>query len=94
MRYLLFIPILLVALAYPFSPAQAVTGEQARFDWNLGTPSVVDDTTTTCDNQSVARFDWSLGQPGVVYDSTATCTSGGGGGPTEPSADPGVYWFD
>lgn len=52
----------------------SVTGENARFDWSLGQPTITDDTTNTCNDTAVARFDWVLGQAAIVHDSTANCT--------------------
>lgn len=79
MRYAIFI---LVILSIPLG---AIALDSARFDWSLGTPSVVDDSTTSCNNQATVRYDWTLGVPDSVYDSTATCAGGGGGTPTVSS---------
>lgn len=70
MRYLLIIILLLIPINL-----FAVTGEDARFDWVLGQPAIVDDSTSACTDTAVARFDWVLGQPSVVFDATATCTA-------------------
>ena len=85
MRYLiiilLFIPIF----------SGAVTGEDVRFDWELGQPAVTDDPTSACANIAVARFDWVLGEPTVVFDATATCAAAA---PEVVTVDDtGIIWF-
>lgn len=50
---LLIIPLLLFA-AYI---------QAARFDWSLGTPTIVDDNDNTTNG---VRYDWSLGLPTIV----------------------------
>lgn len=88
MRYLL-LSILIFAPSFAF----AVSGYDSRFDFTVGQPGVVADTTDACTNQAVARFDFSVGQPGVVYDLTAVCTAEAP--PAAPTtADPGVYFFE
>ena len=74
MKYLI-ITILVISLFIISSKAEAVTGEQVRFDWSLGQSKVTVDVTNLCNNQAVARFDWVWGQPTIVYDATATCTA-------------------
>lgn len=71
---LILITIIIVSL-FLVSDAQAVTGEQIRFDWTWGQPTLTDDVTNLCNNQAVSRFDWVWGQPSIVYDVTATCTA-------------------
>ena len=73
MRIIRYILLSLLLLT-PFATF-AVTGENTRFDWSLGTPSIVDDSTSACNDTAVARFDWSLGQPTIVHDATANCTA-------------------
>ena len=73
MRYLSFIPVLLL-LILP-TEAVAITGDASRFDWTLGKPSVTADNTSTCNDTAQARFDWVLGQPAIVHDATANCTA-------------------
>ena len=77
MRIIRYTLLSLLALT-PFV-AFAVTGEDTRFDWSLGTPTIVDDSTSTCNDTAVARFDWSLGQPTIVHDATANCTAAAAG---------------
>lgn len=55
--------------------AMAITGDAHREDWSGGQPSVVDNSTTTCNNTATVRYDWSSGVPTEVIDSTATCAS-------------------
>ena len=86
MRYLLIIIIILI----PFNVG-AVTGEDVRWDWSLGEPTITDDPTNACSDTAVARFDWSLGQPTVVFDTTATCAAAPAA--AEDPADVGVIWF-
>jgi hypothetical protein len=76
MKLLLYI-ILSLLLLTPFI-ALAVTGENTRFDWSLGQPTIVDDSTSACTDTAVARFDWVLGQPAIVHDATANCTAAAG----------------
>ena len=89
---ILLITILIISFFLIGSKAQAVTGEQVRFDWTLGQPAITDDVTSVCTGTAVAMFDWSLGQPSIVYDATATCTA------ETPSAAEGMpqseFWFD
>lgn len=49
--------------------------DSARFDWSQGRPKVMDNPTSTCNNQATIRYSWSMGQPTPVFDATATCTS-------------------
>lgn len=74
MRIALIITIA-VSILFIGSKAEAVTGEQVRFDWSWGQPTLTDDVTNLCNNQAVSRFDWSWGRPTIVYDATATCTA-------------------
>ena len=53
----------------------AITGDNARFDFTQGQPTIVDDTTSTCNNQATVRYDFTSGEPRGVYDTTATCTA-------------------
>lgn len=73
MRYLI-ITILIISFFLTGSKANAVTGEQVRFDWTLGQPAITDDVTSACNDTAVARFDWVLGEPAITYDVTANCT--------------------
>lgn len=90
MRYLALIA-LCIPLIFPFK-AEAVTGDDSRFDWSLGQPVVTADNTTTCNDTAQARFDWSLGQPTIVHDTTANCTAAGGGGVTDYRQD--IFWYE
>ena len=85
MRYILIIILFLVPITL-----FAVTGEDVRFDWELGEPAVTLNATLACTDTAVARADWVLGEPTVVFDATATCTA-----VVAPAAvaDPGVIWF-
>jgi len=86
MKYLLLIIVFLL-------PAQAlaITGDAVRFDFSAGQPSIVDNTTSTCNNTATVMYAFSAGQPAQVFDSTATCTA------EEPAtggrADDGIIWF-
>lgn len=71
MRTLLIIPAILL-LALP-AQALAIAGQDTRFGFLLGTPSLTADATDECTNTAKARFDFVLGMPAVVYDATATC---------------------
>ena len=86
MKYLLLILILLLP-----APLLAITGNQTRFDWSLGQPTITDDATSACTDTAKARFDWVLGQPAIVHDATANCTAAvvAGGG-----ADEEIIWFE
>ena len=66
--------LILGLLGLPFM-AFAITGDSARFDFSNGQPTIVDDTTTTCNNTATIRYDFSNGQPTGVFDTTATCTT-------------------
>lgn len=87
MRYLLA----LVLLFAPFS-LDAAQLDASRFDWTLGTPSVVADNSTTCNNAATVRFDWILGQPATVHDNTATCTVAAPAAAGNAKDD--IFWFD
>ena len=84
MRYILIIVLFFVPITL-----FAVTGEDVRWDWELGEPAVTADATSVCTDTAVARFDWVLGEPTVVFDATANCTAI----VVVPIADPGVIWF-
>ena len=86
MKYLFIIALFLFPLTL-----FAVTGEDVRWDWSLGQPTITDDPTNACTDTAVARFDWVLGEPTVVFDATATCTAIVA--PTPAIADPGIIWF-
>lgn len=86
MRYLLLIAILIVP-----TQALAITGDSARFDFSAGQPTIVDDSSSTCNNQATIRYDFVSGQPAQVFDSSATCTAVGGATPATPSP---IIWFD
>ena len=66
--------LIILLLSFPLSLG-AVTGEDVRWDWELGEPAVTADATSACNDTAVARFDWVLGEPTVVFDATATCTA-------------------
>ena len=66
MRYLIAILILLGVVGV----ARAV-----RFDWTNGTPSVVEDITTSSTDDDT-RYDWTNGKPAVVLDGTFVAASG------------------
>ena len=70
MRYLLIIILFFIPLTL-----FAVTGEDVRWDWELGEPAITADATNACTDTAVARFDWVLGEPTIVFDATATCTA-------------------
>ncbi len=72
MKRLLYIFFIASLLFLPLQSG-AVTGEDVRWDWSLGEPSITDDPTSACDDTAVARFDWVLGEPSVVFDATANC---------------------
>jgi hypothetical protein len=72
--------------------ALAVTGDEARFDWSYGQPSIQADNTSTCNDTATARFEWSYGQPAILLDATANCTSAPGGGATSTVRDD--FWND
>ena len=74
MRTILISIITLISLLTPFF-AFAITVEDVRFDFTNGQPTVVDDSTSACNDTAVARFDFTNGQPTVVFDSTANCTT-------------------
>lgn len=71
---------LILAFILPF-PAFAVTGDAARFDFANGAPTIIDDTTSACNNQATIRYDFADGQIAQVFDTTATCTSATQNGP-------------
>ena len=71
---IILITILIASFFLISSTANAVTGEQVRFDWTLGQPAITDDVTSACNDTAVARFDWVLGEPAITYDVTANCT--------------------
>ncbi len=77
MKRVLFIGLLILC---PVSSALAITGDASRFAFSAGQPMIVDDTTSTCNNQATIRYDFTSRQPTGVFDSTATCASAGGGG--------------
>jgi len=77
MKYLLFLIIIL-------APLPLIALDAARFDWSWGNPAIVDDTSTTCNNQATVRYDWVWGEPVQVFDTTATCTAAAGGTPVTP----------
>lgn len=72
MRYLLF---LIAIFALTVLPVYAITGDNARFDFTNGQPTITDNTSSTCNNQAVVRYDFTNGQPTIVYDTTATCAA-------------------
>jgi len=86
MRYLL-----LLLFIVPFNIG-AVTGEDVRFDWELGQPTVTVDPTSACTDTAVARFDWVLGEPSVVFDATANCTAAAAD--EDEIIKQNVFWFD
>ena len=85
MRYLILF--LIPSLAF------AVTGENVRYDWSLGQPTITDNATSACNDTTVARFDWSLGQPSIVQDATANCTLAEVA-VTVVAPRPQIIWFD
>jgi len=85
MRYLFII----LLFAFPISLG-AVSGEDVRWDWELGEPAVTLDATNACTDTAVARPDWSLGEPTVVFDATATCTLV----VVTAEEDAGIMWFN
>lgn len=64
---------ILLIIAICFTPvfALALTGDAARFDFTNGQPTIVDDSSTACKNETNLRYDFTNGQPTAVYDSTA-----------------------
>lgn len=87
MKYLLIILPLFFLLP---SSAGAVTGGSARFDFTNGQPAVVDNQTSTCNNQTTVRYDFTLGTPSPVFDTTATCTAAA----ETQIVKQDVFWFD
>lgn len=83
----------LLILALILSPLTAVAeGNEGRFDWSLGQPSIVEDATSPCTDTAKVRYDWSLGQPTQVFNATATCTAEA---PAPAGDNPhDVFWFD
>lgn len=73
MKYLAII-LALSVFALPFS-AFATTGDSARFDFTQGVPTIVDNTTSTCNNMATVMYSFTQGVPTEVFDATATCTS-------------------
>lgn len=65
--------LILIAFLFPLF-AYAVAGQDDRFDWSLGRPTITTDATDDCTDTARARFDWVLGQPAIVHDATANCT--------------------
>ena len=87
MKYLLTALFILGILA---PTALAVTGEDVRWDWELGEPTVTLDATAVCTDTAVARADWVLGEPTVVFDATANCTAAVA---ADVAEDDGIIWF-
>lgn len=85
MRYLLLALLLLLP-----AQASAITGDAARFDFTSGQPSIVDNTTSTCNNQATIRYDFTAGQPAGVFDTTATCSAAAG----TPATGDGIIWIN
>ena len=86
MRYLILF--LIPSLAF------AVTGENVRYDWSLGQPTITDDPTSSCNDTTVARFDWVLGQASIVHDATANCTLAEAAPTGIEAPRPQIVWFD
>lgn len=83
MKYLAFTLIILIGTTLGGVTVEAVAGEEVRWDWVLGQPTVTDDPTNACSNETIARASWVLGQPAMVFDATATC-----GAVAAPTPDP------
>ena len=64
---------IILLFAFPLSLG-AVTGQDVRWDWELGEPAVTADATSACSDTAVARFDWVLGEPAVTVDPTNACS--------------------
>jgi hypothetical protein len=90
MRYLLFLPLLL--LVFIPTNAEAITGQAVRFEPGLGQPETMADSTSACNNEAEVLFIPGLGQPEAMVDSSATCTAAVGGGGGENVDD--VVWFE
>ena len=74
--------------------AFAISGQNDRFDFSLGQPTITADGTSACTDTAVARFDFVLGQPAIVHDATANCTlavAEAGGSPTYKLIIPSEY---
>ncbi len=89
MKYLLFTLIILVGFTFGAIPIDAA-GEDVRWDWSLGEPTITDDPTSVCTDTGVARADWSLGQPTMVFDATANCTAAAAADVQQQD----IFWFD
>lgn len=87
MKYLLLVLPLVFLLP---ASAGAVTGGSARFDFTNGQPAVVDNQTSTCNNQTTVRYDFTWGTPSPVFDTTATCTAAA----AAPAVQQETFWFD
>lgn len=75
MKYLIITSLIMGELI--LGGRQLDAADAAKFDFSLGMPQVIDDSTTTCNNQATIRYDFSLGMPDEVFDATATCTIAG-----------------
>lgn len=63
--------------------------DSSRFQWGDSKIGVVDDSTTTCDNQATVRYGWGMSKLRPVYDSTATCSVAGG----TPNSGPAILYI-
>ena len=66
MRYLIF-TILILSIT-----SVAYATNDARFDFSIGQPEVVENATSATGNCAI-RYDFSRGQPMQMYDATASC---------------------
>ena len=88
MKYLILSIILIPSLCF------AVSGENVRYDWSWGQPTITDNATSACNDTTIARFDWSLGQPSIVQDATANCTLAEAAPTGVQAPRPQIIWFD
>lgn len=83
MKYIIFT----ILISFLLIPTHIDAANDSRFDWTLGQPAVMEDTTAICSDTATIRYDWVLGQPAPVFNATANCTS------AEPPATGGEELF-
>lgn len=66
--------LLLVPLCFLLQPLVATAADSVTFNWKNAVPVVTDDSTVTCNNQSLVAYNWQNAFPTPVYNATATCT--------------------